>query len=64
MENSLPFEKLALSIEGDFFTDNINRIIYATDGSSYREIPQAVAIPKGKEDIRKILAFAANTKHL
>jgi FAD/FMN-containing dehydrogenase/Fe-S oxidoreductase len=58
MTNSLPFELLSASLDGDVLTDNINRIIYATDGSSYREIPQAVIIPKSKEDIRKILLFA------
>jgi FAD/FMN-containing dehydrogenase/Fe-S oxidoreductase len=58
MTDSLPFEILSGSLEGDVLTNNINRIIYATDGSSYREIPRAVVIPKSKEDIRKILRFA------
>ena len=62
MTNSLPFEILSGSLEGDVLTDNINRIIYATDGSSYREIPQAVVIPKTKEDIRKVLLFAREHK--
>ena len=58
MTDSLPLEILSGSLEGDVLTDSINRIIYATDGSSYREIPRAVVIPKSKEDIRKILRFA------
>jgi len=62
MKSSLPFEKLAQSIEGELLTDNINRIIYATDGSSYREIPQAVVIPKHKSDVQKVLAFARENK--
>jgi FAD/FMN-containing dehydrogenase/Fe-S oxidoreductase len=49
---------LAESIEGDFFTDDTMRILYATDASAYREIPLAVAIPKTEEDIKKIITFA------
>ena len=40
----------------------MQRIIYATDASSYREIPQAVCKPKTKEDIRQIVAFANKQK--
>ena len=58
MSDSLPFELLSASLEGDVLTDAINRIVYATDGSSYREIPRAVVIPKSREDIRKVLDFA------
>lgn len=62
MKSSLPFEKLAQSIEGELLTDNINRLIYATDGSSYREIPQAVVIPRHKTDVQEVLAFAREHK--
>ena len=62
MKSSFPFEKLAQFIEGELLTDNINRIIYATDGSSYREIPLAVVIPKHKSDVQKVLAFAREYK--
>lgn len=53
-----PFFKLKNSLDGDVFTDQVQKIIYATDASSYREIPQAVTRPKNKEDIRKIINFA------
>lgn len=36
----------------------MQKVIYATDASSYREIPQAVTRPKNKEDIRKIINYA------
>ena len=62
MNESLPFELLSHSLGGDVLTDNINRIIYATDGSSYREIPQAVVVPKNKDDIKKVLQFARENK--
>ena len=54
------FFPLKKSLDGDVFTDQVQKIIYATDASSYREIPQAVTRPKNKEDIRKIIAFARN----
>ena len=51
-------KQLAESIEGDFFTDDTMRILYATDASAYREMPLAVAIPKTTDDIKKIISFA------
>jgi FAD/FMN-containing dehydrogenase len=55
------FFALKQSLDGDVFTDQVQKIIYATDASSYREIPQAVTRPKNKEDIRKIINFARQT---
>jgi FAD/FMN-containing dehydrogenase/Fe-S oxidoreductase len=51
-------QQLAGSIEGEFFTDNTMRILYATDASAYREMPLAVAVPKTTEDIKKLISFA------
>ena len=54
-------EKLKLlggSLEGEFFTDNTMRILYATDASAYQEKPLAVAIPKTITDIKKLIGFA------
>ena len=62
MKESDPFYSLKTKIEGDVYTSNVQRIIYATDASSYREIPQAVCKPKTKEDIRHIVAFACKQK--
>jgi FAD/FMN-containing dehydrogenase/Fe-S oxidoreductase len=58
MKETDPFYSLKQSLEGDVYTSNVQRIIYATDASSYREIPQAVCKPRSKEDLRKIIAFA------
>jgi FAD/FMN-containing dehydrogenase/Fe-S oxidoreductase len=52
------FEELKNELKGDLFTDDLQKILYATDASAYREIPLAVARPKDKDDIKKILAFA------
>ncbi len=49
---------LISDFEGEIFTDDISRKIYATDASAYREIPQAVAYPKNKEDLKKLIHFA------
>lgn len=62
MQETDVFYSLQLELEGDVFTDNVQRIIYATDASSYREIPQAVCRPKTKEDIRAIIQFAKKHK--
>jgi len=58
MSNGILFENLSQSIDGELYSDNTHRIIYSTDASSYRELPQAVVLPRNKEDVRKVLAFA------
>lgn len=58
MKPTDPFYPLKQSLDGDVFTDQVQKVIYATDASSYREIPQAVTRPKNKEDIRKIINYA------
>ncbi len=52
------FNQLKAQLDGDLFTDNVQRVLYSTDASQYREIPLAVTRPKNKGDIRKIIAFA------
>ncbi|MBM3405561.1 MAG: FAD-binding protein, partial [Bacteroidetes bacterium] len=48
--------------EGEIFSDTTSRLLHATDASAYREVPLAVARPKNKEDIRKLIQFA-NANH-
>ena len=52
-------KQLSKELEGDLFFDTTMRTLYATDASAYREMPLAVAIPKSKDDIRKLIAFAS-----
>lgn len=59
MKSTDPFYLLKQSLEGEVYTSNVQRIIYATDASSYREIPQAVCKPRSEEDLSKIIAFAS-----
>lgn len=54
----MDFEVLRERIKGDLYTDDLQRIMYATDGSAYREIPVAVTRPADASDIREIVAFA------
>lgn len=62
MKPTDPFYSLKQSLEGDVFTDQVQKVIYATDASSYRELPYAVTRPKNKEDLRKIILFARENK--
>jgi FAD/FMN-containing dehydrogenase/Fe-S oxidoreductase len=52
------FNHLKSQLEGDLFVDNVQRVLYSTDASQYKEMPLAVTRPKTKEDIKKIIAFA------
>ena len=52
------FKQLKSQLEGDLFIDNVQRVLYSTDASQYKEMPLAVTKPKNKEDIKKIIAFA------
>jgi FAD/FMN-containing dehydrogenase/Fe-S oxidoreductase len=45
-------------LTGELHTDFLQRNVYATDASVYKELPQAVAIPKTKEDIHALIQFA------
>jgi len=51
-------DNLSSLLEGDLFTDETTRILYATDASAYRELPLAVAVPKSVEDLRKLILYA------
>ncbi len=57
----MTFSDLQKELKGDLYTDDFQRILYATDASSYRELPLAVTRPKDKEDVKKIISFARVT---
>lgn len=58
MKQDLIFDSLREELEGDLWTDQTQRILYATDASAYREVPVAVTRPACVDDIKKILAFS------
>jgi len=49
---------LAHQLEGELYTHEAVRRIYATDASAYREVPLAVAVPRTDADIKKLIDFA------
>ncbi|NOQ26224.1 MAG: FAD-binding protein [Bacteroidales bacterium] len=55
-------QELSSQLNGDLFTDKKNRILYSTDASAYRELPLAVARPKDKSDLIKLIEFASQHK--
>ncbi len=50
--------ELSNEFSGEVLFDEAIRVMYATDASSYREIPLAVTYPKNKEDIKLLIKFA------
>ena len=60
--NAENLRALADQLSGDLFTDSTQRTLYATDASSYREMPAAVAVPKTTDDLKKLIAFANQQK--
>lgn len=53
---------LGLEFSGELYDDTVMRTLYATDASAYREKPQAVAIPRTVEDIKRLIRFARAEK--
>ena len=56
MQNKL--SHLQSTLDGELHFDHLLRALYATDASVYRELPLAVAYPKTKADVKKLIAFA------
>ena len=55
-------DELGKNLDGDLKYDLITRTIYSTDASVYKELPVAVIWPRGENDLKKILLFAAKNK--
>lgn len=56
----MDFSSLKRDLEGDLYTDLVYRLLYATDASSYREIPLAVCRPASEADIISVVRFTAD----
>jgi FAD/FMN-containing dehydrogenase len=50
-------EILRSELEGELFTDEAWKLMYATDASAFREIPLGVVRPRHQEDIKKLIYF-------
>ncbi|WP_431210603.1 hypothetical protein ACQ86N_32145 [Puia sp. P3] len=53
---------LAREFAGELYDDDTTRTLYATDASAYREMPQAVAVPRTTDDLKKLIQFARSEK--
>ncbi|MCP9236304.1 FAD-binding and (Fe-S)-binding domain-containing protein [Lewinella sp. JB7] len=53
-----PWAELAGQLTGELETDDLHRILFATDASVYREMPQAVAFPRSEADVVACVRFA------
>jgi FAD/FMN-containing dehydrogenase/Fe-S oxidoreductase len=58
VSSSPDWKQLASELDGELYFDDLMRTLYATDASVYREMPQAVALPKNEADICKLIQFA------
>ena len=62
MENKIiPHNKLSelkSAIKGEVFADEYTRLLYATDASAYRQIPQLVVRPADIDDLKTLISFA------
>ncbi|MFY0688937.1 MAG: FAD-binding protein [Cyclobacteriaceae bacterium] len=56
------FEGLRSQLQGDLYTDETTRRLYATDASAYRELPLAVAIPEHNNDLVVLIHFASENQ--
>jgi len=56
------FNQLKAQLCGDLFIDKVQRVLYSTDASQYKELPLAVTKPKNADDVKKIIAFAKENK--
>ena len=56
------FFQLNNELEGSLQWDKLHKILYATDASVYKILPQAIAFPKSTLDIQKLIAFATKEK--
>jgi FAD/FMN-containing dehydrogenase/Fe-S oxidoreductase len=56
------FGDLEGALEGELYTDETTRRLYATDASAYREMPLAVAVPRNEKDIATLIQFANKNK--
>lgn len=54
----MDFSILKNQIEGELYTSNLYKKLYATDASVYRILPKAVVFPKNETDILAVVEFA------
>ncbi|MBA6154172.1 FAD-binding and (Fe-S)-binding domain-containing protein [Gelidibacter maritimus] len=58
IELSKVLKELKAQLNGELFTDDLMKALYATDASVYRKLPLAVAYPKTILDLKLLIDFA------
>jgi len=56
------YDALRKLISGDVLTDELNRMLYASDASIYQQLPQAVVKPRHRDDCIQLVKFASEHK--
>ncbi len=56
------YHPLQRKLKGGFHTDLSARMMYATDASIFRELPEAVAYPANKQDLKTLVQYANENK--
>ncbi|WP_027126358.1 FAD-binding and (Fe-S)-binding domain-containing protein [Gelidibacter mesophilus] len=59
---STPLQNLKKQLQGQLFTDDLMKALYATDASVYRKLPLAVAYPIDEADLKLLILFAHSHK--
>lgn len=57
-------EALRGTFNGDLYTNDLWRIMYATDASAYREIPLELPVRVVQKTLRSLSPFAENIQSL
>src|SRR5690606_31222233 len=58
LESNKVLKELKTQMDGQLFTDDLMKALYATDASVYRKLPLAVAYPKTIHDLKLLIHFA------
>ncbi len=56
------FTELRRQFNGDVLTDELNRMLYASDASIYQQLPRAVVKPRHRDDCIQLVRFARQHK--
>ncbi len=59
LESNQFLKELKVKLQGELLLDETTRRLYATDASSYRQIPLAVCYPKNDNDLKSLINFAS-----
>ena len=54
-------DELAIALRGDIRFDAVSKALYSTDASVYQIEPIGVALPRSRDDLRRIVQICART---